>query len=356
MIGFTRYRLYLARGVRCSPLRQTSTRTGSTLKEAAALAAMDRHAAALQRNAEAKALAAEAKALARIQAVAQGRSTRKRLREQHQQLVALRTAKLLELEASMRLRRLVRKWKTVRRAHKEREARMMAAATISAWARQCIANRRARVRRHAEEEAQEQAAIVQQCVQAVVLAVANGTGYSGALDGRGRPHGRGKLVEDDGSWYDGQWVGGERHGSGRRTWADGARYEGEWTKGAMQGTGSHISAGGLVRRHGVWAGDPPELHGEGTMVVELQPAEGAPAAEDDGAEVFDYSGQFERGQRHGAGRETRGEDGAAVYEGQWQRDLRHGVGTVRTTYESYSGEWVAGVRCGAGEHEVQGGY
>ena len=317
---------------------------------------MDRHAAALQRNAEAKALAAEAKALARIQAVAQGRSTRKRLREQHQQLVALRTAKLLELEASMRLRRLVRKWKTVRRAHKEREARMMAAATISAWARQCIANRRARVRRHAEEEAQEQAAIVQQCVQAVVLAVANGTGYSGALDGRGRPHGRGKLVEDDGSWYDGQWVGGERHGSGRRTWADGARYEGEWTKGAMQGTGSHISAGGLVRRHGVWAGDPPELHGEGTMVVELQPAEGAPAAEDDGAEVFDYSGQFERGQRHGAGRETRGEDGAAVYEGQWQRDLRHGVGTARTTYESYSGEWVAGVRCGAGEHEVQGGY
>ena len=60
--------------------------------------------------------------------------------------------------------------------------------------------------------------------------------------------------------------------------------------------------------------------------------------------------------RHGAGRETRGEDGASVYEGQWQRDLRHGVGTARTTYERYSGEWVAGVRCGTGEHEVIGGY
>ena len=46
--------------------------------------------------------------------------------------------------------------------------------------------------------------------------------------------------------------------------------------------------------------------------------------------MLDYSGQFERGLRHGAGRETRGEDGAAVYEGQWQRDLRHGVGTART--------------------------
>jgi len=45
-----------------------------------------------------------------------------------------------------------------------------------------------------------------------------------------------------------------------------------------------------------------------------------------------------------------------VYEGQWQRDLRHGVGTARTAYESYRGEWVAGVRCGAGEHEVVGGY
>ena len=272
----------------------------------------------------------EGKALARIQAVAQGRSTRKRLREQHQQLVALRSSMLVELAASMRLQRLVRTWKAARQAVKEREARMMAAVTISRWVRQCLANRRARARRHAEAAVEAQASIVKQCVQAVVQAVENGTGYHGALDGRGRPHGRGKLVEEDGSWYDGQWVGGERHGSGRRTWADGARYEGEWSKGAMQGTGSHISAGGLVRRHGVWAGDPPELHGEGTMVVELQPAEGAPAAEDDGAEVFDYSGQFERGLRHGAGRETRGEDGAAVYEGQWQRDLRHGVGTART--------------------------
>ena len=238
----------------------------------------------------------EGKALARIQAVAQGRSTRKRLGEQHQQLVALRSAKLVELAASMRLQRLVRKWKAVRQAAKEREARMMASVTISRWARQCLANRRARARRHTEVEAQAQAAIVQQCVEAVVQAVENGTGYHGALDERGRPHGRGKLVEEDGGWYDGQWVAGERHGSGRRTWADGDRYEGEWSKGAMQGTGSHISAGGLVRRHGVWAGDPPELQGEGTMMVELQPAEGAPAEDGD---VFDYSGQFERGLRHG---------------------------------------------------------
>ena len=32
------------------------------------------------------------------------------------------------------------------------------------------------------------------------------------------------------------------------------------------------------------------------------------------------------------------------------------MGTARTTYERYSGEWVAGVRCGTGEHEVIGGY
>ncbi len=84
--------------------------------------------------------------------------------------------------------------------------------------------------------------------------------------------------------HEGQWVHGERHGSGLRTWADGARYEGEWSHGAMRGTGSHISAGGRVRRHGVWSGEPAQLHGEGTMVVELQ----------EEGEVLDYSGQFER--------------------------------------------------------------
>ena len=223
---------------------------------------------------------------------------------------------------------------------------MLAAVTISRWARQCLANRRARRRRRAEAEAAAAAAVVRECVQAVVRAVENGTGYHGALDARGRPHGRGKLVDEDGGWYEGQWLHGERHGSGLRTWADGARYEGEWSHGAMRGTGSHISAGGRVRRHGVWSGEPAQLHGEGTMVVELQ----------EEGEVLDYSGQFERGLRHGAGRETRGDDGASVYEGQWQRDLRHGVGTARTTYERYSGEWVAGVRCGTGEHEVIGGY
>ena len=212
----------------------------------------------------------EEKALARIQAVAQGRSTRKRLREQHQQLVALRSAKLMELAASTRLQRLVRKWKAVRQASKEREARMLAAVTISRWSRQCLANRRARRRRRAEAEAAAAAAVVRECVQAVVRAVENGTGYHGALDARGRPHGRGKLVDEDGGCYEGQWVHGERHGSGLRTWADGARYEGEWSHGAMRGTGSHISAGGRVRRHGVWSGEPALLHGEGTMVVELQ--------------------------------------------------------------------------------------
>ena len=125
---------------------------------------------------------------------------------------------------------------------------MLAAVTISRWSRQCLANRRARRRRRAEAEAAAAAAVVRECVQAVVRAVENGTGYHGALDARGRPRGRGKLVDEDGGWYEGQWVHGERHGSGLRTWADGARYEGEWSHGAMRGTGSHISASHLIRK------------------------------------------------------------------------------------------------------------
>ena len=234
----------------------------------------------------------EGTALACIQAVAQGRSTRKRFSLMRQQLVLLRSARLVEC------------------AGKEREDRMtVAAVTILRWGRHCLARRRAR-----------EATIVQE--------LCRWSGYHGELDERGRPHGKGKWVEDgSGGWYEGEWVGGVRHGSGRRMWADGAMYEGEWTDGAMQGTGSHVASNGLVRRHGAWAA--AAQHGEGTMVVESA----------QGGVECSYAGQFERGLRHGAGRETRGEGGEAeggegsegseeVYEGQWQHDLRHGVGTA----------------------------
>lgn len=52
--------------------------------------------------------------------------------------------------------------------------------------------------------------------------------YEGAFGQVALPNGQGKLVNEDGSSYEGGFRKGSMHGTGRYTWEDGRKYEGEW--------------------------------------------------------------------------------------------------------------------------------
>jgi hypothetical protein len=58
----------------------------------------------------------------------------------------------------------------------------------------------------------------------------------------GRPHGFGKMIYKDGSWYEGQWESGQRQGSGvfqfpasNDTYKS---YQGDWKQDKMHGSGT----------------------------------------------------------------------------------------------------------------------
>jgi hypothetical protein len=43
-------------------------------------------------------------------------------------------------------------------------------------------------------------------------------------------NGRGRLIMEDGSWYEGEWLNNKVHGHGMLTY-EGGSYEGEWVDG-----------------------------------------------------------------------------------------------------------------------------
>ena len=287
-------------------------------------------------------------AATRLQAVTRGHQSRKSLSVPRQQRP--------DQSATVRLAaaRLIQRMQRAREAKAQRIRRALAVVTVGRWARACLARRRARQWRHAEMRAQANAAArVQQQYRA-----ARGVslpGYSGETDEAGRPHGSGRMVEHDGGWYEGEWVGGVRHGEGRRLQADGSMYEGQWQDDEPHGAGSHVDGESGIRRHGEW--QRGRLHGEGALVVPVsagKPGVRAASGGGGGGRVaYDYSGQFEAGLRHGLGSERRDGD---TYEGQWQEDMRHGLGTATADGTTYRGEWRAGVRHGQGEHTSGGGH
>lgn len=46
-----------------------------------------------------------------------------------------------------------------------------------------------------------------------------------------KAHGTGKMVQSDGTIYEGEWFEDKQHGKGIETWPDGSKYSGEYDKG-----------------------------------------------------------------------------------------------------------------------------
>ena len=157
--------------------------------------------------------------------------------------------------------------------------------------------------------------------------LADGIVYTGALNARGVPEGRGKVVssepkavyEGDFKYgrkhghgvernrvtvYDGAWRLDQKHGRGsERVLADGTRYEGDFKYGVREGSGKLLLADGSIMYEGEWNDD--EMHGWGTVL------------NSDGSVI--YEGEWFRGLKEGRGT-ARYPDGTVRHDGEWKDD------------------------------------
>eukprot|EP00794_Sanderia_malayensis_P009794 gene9794-10793_t len=164
---------------------------------------------------------------------------------------------------------------------------------------------------------------------------------------KGKKHGHGKLVMNDGSFYEGQFVNGEMSGVGVRKWARSCNvYEGEFQRGELNGKGVMKYADGSTY--------------EGDWVENMRQGEGKLTIHDGSL----YKGSFYKHNKHGDGYETYGDgrvyeggficgskqghgimkfsDGS-IYEGQWRSDLFNGQGSfIHCSGALYEGIWVNG--------------
>ena len=166
----------------------------------------------------------------------------------------------------------------------------------------------------------------------------------------GLPDGIGRFLSNDGSYYNGSWVGGKRNGWGDMIltsynsdsytgeWEDdefegvgkyvfgetGAYYDGEWHKGLQHGSGKYVCAD--YEYIGDW--EEGFMSGQG-MITYIN-----------NKDV--YEGDFLENKRHGIGVYYFGESGN-IYEGEFYDDKIHGLGSLYFDNGSvYDGEFENG--------------
>jgi hypothetical protein len=168
----------------------------------------------------------------------------------------------------------------------------------------------------------------------------------------GMRHGRGELIEKDGSRYSGQWYRDKMHGYGVYTWANGDRYEGQWGNGKRNGKGVYTWING-DRYDGGWENDKKNGYGiytwangdryEGQWMNGVRSGRGTFT----GAQGYRYTGEYRDNLPHGEG--TVVWPSGAQYQGNWENGLRHGRGTfISNDGDKYVGEYKNGKRHGEG--------
>ncbi|XP_077881173.1 MORN repeat-containing protein 1 isoform X7 [Ictidomys tridecemlineatus] len=146
----------------------------------------------------------------------------------------------------------------------------------------------------------------------------------------GKIHGHGKLLFNDGSYYEGEFADGEITGLGCRYWAwSGNTYSGHFILGEPQGHGvMKYKAGG---------------HYEGELSRGLRAGQGF-LVDGEGQE---YEGSFHDNRRHGRGQMLF--KNGDKYEGDWVQDRRQGHGVLHCADGStYEGQWHSDVFSGLG--------
>jgi len=178
--------------------------------------------------------------------------------------------------------------------------------------------------------------------QGVYIAKDGITRYSGQWC-MGKRHGFGELVyfDDSSASYEGYWQDGKKHGYGKQAWPSGNIYEGEWEAGKMSGQGTMTwkQSSATYEQSGTWHENLP--HGEGTHTWHAPDPKPAQTAKEWPSQQMNnrYSGQWNRGQRHGFG--TFYYANGSYYRGEWKDHQKHGRG--RQTFEDgrvYEGDFA----------------
>ena len=143
----------------------------------------------------------------------------------------------------------------------------------------------------------------------------------------------------DGTTYHGQVGCAERgfqpHGFGRMVWTDGTFFDGCFSSGKKHGLGAYTSQLGHVRG-GEWVNDHIK-HGT-----------------EDRVDGTFYEGGFKNDLWHGQGRMV--SPGGDVYDGEWAAGKMHGQGTYTwSDGTAYQGGWKDGKRHGRGQTTCRDG-
>ncbi|XP_073346399.1 radial spoke head 10 homolog B [Pagrus major] len=154
--------------------------------------------------------------------------------------------------------------------------------------------------------------------------------YKGMFS-KGFMDGHGVFTQTGGMKYEGEFVCNIPMGQGTYTWPDGSSYEGEVYNGIQHGTGTYKCAKTGVYYTGQW--DRGKRHGKGTVYYNQD-------------KTSWYKGDWVKNSREGRG-ERRYPSGN-LYSGEWKNNQRHGEGTMRWLIlgQQYVGLWQNGVQVG----------
>lgn len=131
--------------------------------------------------------------------------------------------------------------------------------------------------------------------------------------------------------YEGQWEKGEKHGFGKLLLQDGTYYEGQFTHGEITGHGFKYFASTKCTYKGQFLRG--EMHGKGVLQYP------------DGAQ---YDGTFLHNKKNGYG-VMKTKEPHQIYEGGFQGNLKHGSGyMIYSNGDRYEGHWEADKRHGHG--------
>ena len=132
--------------------------------------------------------------------------------------------------------------------------------------------------------------------------------YTGEVNAKGQPHGKGRAAYQNGEVYDGEWRGGKRWGNGKLIYKNGDYYEGGWTKDIPYGSGTSKHSGNIFS--GTWRG---YTKGKGSIHYT--------------ADNRYYYGEWDNYKRCGQGKMSYSDNNIKYsYEGEWKDDKLSGYG------------------------------
>uniref|UniRef100_A0A7S1UNY1 Uncharacterized protein n=1 Tax=Grammatophora oceanica TaxID=210454 RepID=A0A7S1UNY1_9STRA len=148
--------------------------------------------------------------------------------------------------------------------------------------------------------------------------------YTGWVNSKNIPNGRGCLRVDNGDVYEGEWNNGIRHGLGVYTWYEGDLYTGPWLDGRRHGHGTFVYSDGRLY-------DGEYIHGKRQGKGVFTWPFGAK-----------FEGEYEGDKRNGTGLYVYAD--GRQYSGSYKDDRPHGYGVEKDRHGrvAYDGEWAYG--------------